>query len=161
MNIENETRFDPKHFCPSWVACCEKNLDFKPKHPTISSNMSLSDAFRVNEVILEIWHNNCNKSEATYEACIKSVLTTRSDYDNLIKTLSKCNCCKRHKVNCPVALDDRKWKTHVRPFAYDFDDFEDYSCGCEPRNKPKNYYKCDCVCRHSIRLIQNCFYIKE
>lgn len=163
MNTKKQTRFDPKHFCPSWGACCEQNLSLKPKHPKVSSNMSLEDAFHVNDVILKIWHDNCSKSDATYESCIKAILTSESDYDNMIKALSQCKCCERHQVHCPVALDDRIWKSHVRRFADDIDEFGDYwyTCGCEPRHKPKNFYKCDCVCRHSIRLIQNCFYIKE
>ena len=26
-----ETKYDPKHFCPSWCKCCEDNLALKGK----------------------------------------------------------------------------------------------------------------------------------
>lgn len=29
---EKEKEFDPNHFCPSWVKCCEDNLALQPKH---------------------------------------------------------------------------------------------------------------------------------
>jgi hypothetical protein len=32
VDEEEEKEFDPNHFCPSWVKCCEDNLALQPKH---------------------------------------------------------------------------------------------------------------------------------
>jgi hypothetical protein len=29
MSNTNEIKYDPTHFCPSWVTCCEENLSRK------------------------------------------------------------------------------------------------------------------------------------
>ena len=163
------TCFDPTHFCPSWVNCCERNLELKklhdlnPSHPPITASMCLEDAFKVTEAALEIWHSVCgqDRDKFNYVQCLKTILQTPENGRHLIKALNKCQCCQRHQLHRPLSLEDKTWKLHVPPnISYDEDDYYHYyrRCNCPNKHFPKTDYKCDCICRHETRLIQQCWF---
>ena len=153
--------FNPKHFCPSWVACCEENLALKPKHPKISEEMSLEEVFKVLTAIETVWHCHCRHRTATFEECAKSIITSREQASIIIKKLSKCSCCTRHTIHRPTRLEDLLWKSHVVPLPEQDEEavYGRYTvlCKCLEGLDLHKDYRCDCVCRNQSRLIQSFF----
>ena len=160
LSLGPKPHFDPKHFCPSWGDCCQKNLDLKPKHLLITEGMSSEDALKVLDIITALWHCWCSNDDYTYNDCIKALLINKRDANIIINALSTCTCCKRHKLHRPSNLDNTQWSTHVRPFAYTCEDWESRYmplCDCEIPEMSKFDIKCLCPCRSGARHIQMCF----
>ena len=146
-------KFDPSHFCPSWCDCCQANLDLKPKHPEIKKGMTLDDAMKVIEAVIQVWHSVCAKDTHTFEVCLKAFIPTEELGDILIKALTNCKCCIRHSVHKPNSIRDVQWHKHVVPLrdqgAYDPEEI----CYCVDYRKLKE--RCECECRHFSRLVQD------